>query len=68
MITDGNQQYKKGILIDLSIISLYYITKAIGLMGRVFANGPGHQSSIPGRVILKKWYLMPPCLTLSIIR
>ena len=24
---------------------------AIGLMSRVFANGPGDQSSIPGRVI-----------------
>ncbi len=37
----------------------------------VFANGPGDLGSIPGRVIpktLKKWYLMPPCLTLSIIR
>ena len=37
---------------------------------RVFANGPGDLGSIPGRVIPKtqKWYLMPPCLTLSIIR
>ena len=26
---------------------------AIVLMGRVFANGPGDQGSIPGRVILK---------------
>ena len=24
-------------------------------MGRVFANGPGDQGSIPGRVILKTW-------------
>ena len=42
----------------------------IGLVGRVFANGPGDRGSIPGRAIqrLKKWYLMPPCLTLSIIR
>ena len=39
-------------------------------MVRVFANGPGELGSIPGRVIPKtqKWYLMPPCLTLSIIR
>ena len=40
-------------------------------MVRVFANGPGDLGSIPGRVIpkiFKKWYLMPPCLTLSIIR
>ena len=36
----------------------------------VFANGSGDLGSIPGRVIPKtqKWYLMPPCLTLSIIR
>ena len=39
------------------------------MMIRVFATGPGDLDSIPGRVILKtqKWYLMPPCLTLSII-
>ena len=39
-------------------------------MGRVFANGPGDQGSMPGWVILKtqKWYIMPPCLTFSIIR
>ena len=40
-------------------------------MSRVFANGPGDQGSIPGRVITKtwiKWYFIPPCLTLSIIR
>ena len=36
---------------------------------REFANGPGDLSSVPGQVIPKtqKWYLMPPCLTLSII-
>ena len=34
------------------------------------ANGPGHQGSIQGRVIPKtqKWYLILPCLALSIIR
>ena len=39
-------------------------------MVRVFSNGPGDLGSIPGRVIPKtlKRYLMPPCLTLSIIR
>ena len=38
-------------------------------MVRVLANGPGDQGSIPGRIIPKtqKWYLMPSCLTLSII-
>ena len=41
-----------------------------GLVGRVFANGPGDLGSIPGWVIPKtlKWYLIPPCLTLSNIR
>ena len=42
----------------------------IGLRSRVFASGPGDRGSIPGRVIPKtqKWYLMPPCLILIIIR
>ena len=37
---------------------------------KVFANGLGDQGSISGRGIrmTQKWYLMPPCLTLSIIR
>ena len=36
----------------------------------MFANGPEDRSSIPGGVIPKtqKWYLIPPNLTLSIIR
>ena len=42
----------------------------IGPVDRVFANVPGDRGSIPGRVIPKtlKWYLIPPCLTLSIRR
>ena len=54
------------------------LLRAIDLMSRVFANGLGARGSVPGRVIakaldsglrmLKKWYLMPPCLTLNIIR
>ena len=42
----------------------------IGLVGRVFTNGPGDLCSIPGRLIPKtlKIYLIPPCLTLSNIR
>ena len=42
----------------------------IGLVGRVFANGPGDLGSIPGCVIQKtlKWYLIPTCLTLSNLR
>ena len=31
----------------------YYYTPAIGLVGSVFANGPGDLGSIPGRVIPK---------------
>ena len=39
----------------------------IGMMVRVFANGPGPwvQSQVESYQRLKKWYLMPPCLTLS---
>ena len=38
-------------------------------MSRVFANGPGDgvQSQVESYQRLKKWYLMPPCLTLNII-
>ena len=43
------------------------LDQLIGLVGRVFTNGPGEQASVPGSVIPKtlKWYLIPPCLTLS---
>ena len=47
-----------------------YICVYIGLMSRLFINGPADRGSIPGRPYTKdskKWYLMPPCLTLSII-
>ena len=33
--------------------SLKTVKKVIGLVGRVFANGPGDLGSIPGRVIPK---------------
>ena len=35
----------------------------------MFANGPRDWGSVPGPVLpkIKKWYLMPPCLTLSTI-
>ena len=33
----------------------------------VFANSPGDLGSIPYQR-LKKWYMVPPCLTLSIIK
>ena len=47
---------------------LLKLSWSIGIVGRVFSNGPGDRSSIPGRVISeakkkKKWYLIPPCLT-----
>ena len=32
--------------------------RRIGLMGRVFANGPGDLDSIPGRVIPKTWKMV----------
>ena len=42
----------------------------IGLLVRMFPNGPVDQGSIPDRVILKtqKWHVIHACLTLSIIR
>ncbi len=36
-----------------SFVKLHYNYRAIGLMGRMFANGLDDQSSIPGRVIPK---------------
>ena len=42
---------------------------SIGLISRVFTNGQtGVQSQFVSYQRLKKWYLMPPCLVLSIIR
>ena len=48
----------------------YYLLPDIGMMVRMFANGPGDWGSIPGRVIpkTKKIVLDASCLTLSIIR
>ena len=51
--------------------SISHFNRLTGLVGRVFVNSPGDRGSIPGRVIpktFKKWYLIPHCLTLSIIR
>ena len=55
---------------DSLFLMNYSCLPDIGLMVRVFTNGPGDLGSIPGRVIPKtqKRYLMPPCLTLNIIR
>ena len=56
----------------LAGISLNYDIeyRLLALTGRVFANGPGDRDSILSRVLPKtqKWYLIPPCLTLSILR
>ena len=43
----------------------------LGLVDRVFTNGLGDMGSIPDRIMpktFKKWYLIPPCLTLSNIK
>ena len=47
-------------LIIVSILVLFPLRKfrAIGLMSRVFTNGPGDQGSIPGRVIPKTQKMM----------
>ena len=47
-----------------------WLNCAIGIMVWVFANGPGDRDSFPGWVkpMTQKWYLMPSCLTLNIIR
>ena len=52
------------VLLDLVYTCIYW------QMFRVFANASGDQGPIPGWIIPKteKWYLMPPYLTLSIIR
>ena len=47
-------------------IYIVYINRLIGLVGRVFANGPGDQVASYQRLL--KWNLIPPCLTLSNIR
>ena len=75
MILDApcnNQHYKLQIKVkrnNLGKGEIHYHL-AIGLMNRVFPNGPGDRGSIPRRIIQKtqKWYLMALYLTLSIIR
>ena len=54
---------------DQFLIGVKYtisLNRHIGLVGRAFANGPGDLGSVPGHTkCLYKWYLIPPCLTLS---
>ena len=50
---------------------IFAFSNTIGLLSRMFANGPGDRGSIQVKSyqrLKKKWYLMPPCLALSIIR
>ena len=51
-------------------IYIYIYSFTHGMMVRMFAVSPGDLCSFPSRVIPKtqKWYVMPPCLTLSNIR
>ena len=48
------------------ILLVYKDNRLIGLVGRVFTNGPGDRGSIPGRVILKTLKMVLD--TFSIIR
>ena len=47
-----------------------FLDRSIDLAIRVFVKGPGDRSSFPGRDIpkMQKWYFMPSCLRLRIIR
>ena len=49
----GEKLYGFKLLIIIIFKWLYSFNRAIGLMSRVFVNGPGGQGSIPGRVIPK---------------
>ena len=58
-ILPTTKQHSKGIF----YIQLYVFLPDISIMVRVFANGSGSHTKES-----KKWYLMPPYLTLSIIK
>ena len=62
---------KQGSLSPLFYFIFAFIFFCIGLMSRVFANGRETrvQSQVESyqRLKKKKWYLMPPCFTLSTI-
>ena len=52
--------------LDFRVTFIYQLS----LVGRVFANSPaaGVRSQVKSYQRLKKWYLIPPCLTLGNIR
>ena len=67
-------RYRKrrlGVTVDY-VRQLYFLLMyvSINIMVRVLANVPGDgvQSQVESFQRLNKWYLMPTCLTLSIIR
>ena len=73
MILVRVNQYGHVVITYLQVILSNIVSgryRLIGQVGIVFPNGPGDLGSIPGWVIPKtqKWYLIPPCLTLSNIR
>ena len=63
LVADGDL----AVVIQLHLKLIYYMqalsNKLIGLVGRVFTNGPWDRGSIPGRVVTKTfkndtWYLL----------
>ena len=49
----------------MTLFQKFYISRAIGLMSRVFANSPGDKGSIPGRVIPKTFKMVLDAALLS---
>ena len=62
--------WKGSVHVTLDFGRQLYLKRPIGLIGWVFTNGQETrvQSQVESYQRLKKWYLMSPCLTLSIIR
>ena len=58
------------IIVYIYIYIYIYIYRSFSIMVRMFAYSPGNWVSLSDQVITKtkKWYLMPLCLILSIIR
>ena len=49
---------KRSLLVSLDYGRQLYLNRLIGLVGRVYANGPGDLVSIPGRVIPKTFKMV----------